>query len=178
MPVHFIKKVALIVFSCLLFSESQAETTISLRSSVKVSHAKVTLDDIADIKSDNMHTLIRLQAIHLGNLSKSNHEVIIGRDLIRRWVLQTMRPTAEFQWGGAEQVIVSSLDTGPVHREDGVIRDDWVTLRVRSGLVVVESKVLALQTGGIGQYVRVKKTNVVGSLLAQVVGKNVVEITE
>jgi flagella basal body P-ring formation protein FlgA len=59
-----------------------------------------------------------------------------------------------------------------------VARGDWVTLRASQGLVVLESRVEALQDGLSGQTVRVKLPNASSAILARVTGPRMVEMQQ
>lgn len=74
----------------------------------------------------------------------------------------------------AGQVLAQkNLRPGPV-----VARGDWVTLRMRTGDIDIESRVEALQNGFLGQSVSVKQSNASAPVVARVVGSGKVELTQ
>lgn len=71
--------------------------------------------------------------------------------------------------------VLTRLD---VETQPAVLRGEWVALRVRSGLIDMESRVEALQNGRIGQTVSVMPAKAIAAILARVVGPGHVEITQ
>ena len=170
----FLFTMALLVSSSVL-----AEQRISLRERVNVDHQDVTLNDVADLTSSEMSTLMRLRSVSIGRISEKNVDVSIGRVEIMNWVIQKLgRLASDAEWGGASQTSIHFSGSSFKENQKIVNRDSWLTLRVRSGLVTVECRVIALQSGSAGQFIRVKKTNVTGSLLAKIIDVNTVEIVE
>lgn len=78
--------------------------------------------------------------------------------------------------GPFQELPERSRDTRSTGAETWVTRGAQATLRVRQGRIVLESTVLVLQNGRIGESVQVKRPNTLGSLSATVVGPGVVEI--
>lgn len=172
-------KFCLIAMAISLPPSAWAAARIHLREQVKLNHSDVTLNDVADLSCSDLNTLLRLRSIQLGRMSQRNADISLEREEIMRWAIQKIgRAAADADWGGAIQTKIHVKGEISKGNFEAVTRDSWVTLKVRSGLVSVESKAIALQSGAVGQYIRVKKMNVTSSLLAQIVDNNVVEIAE
>ena len=161
--------------------QAYALTTICLRSEIQASRSLILLNDVADITSENISTLKQFQEISLGRVPKDRKETMLSKREIQSWVQQLTTNKTPVQWECAENIRIVQTFSGFPNTgnfSDGVFRDSWITLTVSSGLVKVETKVLALQSGSVGQYIRVKKDNAIRSVLAKVTGKNTVEIVE
>lgn len=179
MRTHLKKKLLLLVFIFFPCGAAFADVQVVLRPQVLLKQRDVTLNDVAELSSDDLNSLLKLRSVNLGMLPENTTEIVIEKERIRRWVIQKLGSIATRAiWTGATKVSIQRISNIDVVAKNGVVRDAWVTLRVSSGLVTVDSKAMALQSGTIGQYVRVKKVNLSSSLLAKVVDYNLVEITE
>ena len=176
-----VRFVILFLFTLTLFESSSvlAEQRILLREKVNVDHQDVTLNDVAELTSGDLGPLLRLRSVSIGRISEKNVDVSIGRAEIMNWTIQKLgRLASDAEWVGASKTSIHFTGNSSKENQKTVSRDSWLTLRVRSGLVTVECKVIALQAGSVGQFIRVKKTNVTGSLLAKIIDANNVEIVE
>lgn len=70
------------------------------------------------------------------------------------------------------------LNAADVHRRTAVARGDRLTVVAHSGRVSLESRVEVLQTGAVGQLVRVRPTNGTADLIAKVIGPGQLELQQ
>ncbi|MBC3875067.1 flagellar basal body P-ring formation chaperone FlgA [Undibacterium flavidum] len=81
---------------------------VELRSHVNVKRDIVTLGDVAQLSTEDLTTIRRLNTIYLGRAPKLGQVVNLESEVIRRWVNSRVPDLArQLQWRGAHQVTVS-----------------------------------------------------------------------
>ena len=155
----------------------QADIRIQLLPIAHIKKAEIFLNDVAEMSSSDMNELVSFQHIKLGEIRETESDFFVEKEIIRRWTIRKLGMKARNAvWSGADKTKIEIDKVKKRIPVEVLKRDDWVTLRVVSGVVTVESKVQALQTGEVGQFVRVRKVNSSTTLLARVVDSSTVEI--
>jgi hypothetical protein len=183
----------LLLVACSAYAQDAPPVRIDLRPAAVARHTQVVLGEVADIHADDLGTMRQLVLLPLGERARAGSDSVLRRDVLERWVrLRLGIGRAEIVWGGAPETVIrtpaqemhavriepaarAATSVPVVPAEVSVARGDWVSLRLKSGSVELETRVQALQDGRVGDVVRVRASAATETVQARVVSNGHVE---
>jgi hypothetical protein len=110
-----------------MICKANAEQVVQLRPFVSIQKSFVTLNDIADLSTSDLPSLIRLMSIPIGKSPKKGEIVLLDRTEIQSWVSRKLGTfSRDINWAGAAQIKIAAAPNNIDNRKLSAIAFDNV----------------------------------------------------